>query len=252
MERLRSNEHLTFLGETGITPMTTKLLTTLIPYYQPIVSLHDRSIVSYECLARFITEDGSVMSPDNLLELFTNRHFLNDLFYKSFFATIREELHVPIAFNLDVLIINSGLINVLENIALCYPHLVHYLHFEITEQNIIRGMGSLPAYVSTLRRLGYKVILDDFGTGGASIECVANIRFDIIKIDGQFLKNAVNLTGRTRLKAIVELLKHDEIELVAEHIETEQIARFAQEIGIEYGQGFLFGQPMPSGAFTRQ
>lgn len=243
MERFRSNEHLTFLGETGITPMITKLLTTLIPHYQPIVSLHDRSIVSYECLARFITEDGKIMSPDDLLDLFADRHFLNDLFYKSFFATISEELHVPIAFNLVVLIINPGLINVLENIALCHPHLVHYLHFEITEHNIVRGMGTLPAYVNTLRGLGYKVILDDFGTGGASIECLERIRFDIIKIDGQFLKNAVNSTGRARLKAIVKLLKNEKVELVAEHIETEQIARFAQEIGIEYGQGYLFGRP---------
>ena len=223
--------------------MTTKILTTLIPYYQPIVSLYDRSIVSYECLARFITEDRKMMSPDDLLEQFTDKHFLNDLFYKSFFATIREELHVPVAFNLDVLIINSELINVLENITLTHPHLVHYLHFEITEHNIVRGMGSLPAYVSALRGLGYKVILDDFGTGGSSIECLEHIRFDIIKIDGQFLKNSVDSTGRTRLKAIVDLLKYYGTELVAEHIETEQIARFAQEIGIEYGQGYLFGRP---------
>lgn len=223
-------------------------LQLLIPHYQPIVRLSDRKVVMHECLARFIDKDGHGVGPLDLEHLFEDEDFLWNLFIQSFpLVVVNAHESITITVNIDVSSLTPKFFTYIEHFAHTNPTLVKNIHFEITEYNILKSLKFLPEYIQRIRSIGYKVLLDDFGTGGANLECLEQIKFDFIKIDGSFLIEASkNKEVLKRLEIIVELLKCYETELVAEHIENETIAQIAQDLGIDYGQGHLFGMPAPA------
>lgn len=222
-------------------------LRSILPHYQPIVRLSDKEVVMYECLARFIDNNGNGVGPLDLEHLFEDKSFLWNLFDQSF-PSIIANMHkdVAISVNIDVSSLTPKFFTLIENLAYMHSDITKNIHFEITEKNILKGLDSLPELIQHLRHIGYKAVLDDFGTGGANLECLERIKFDLIKIDGQFLIGASkSKEGFKRLENIVGLLKCYDTDLVAEHIENETIAKIAQDLDICYGQGFLFGMPAP-------
>jgi EAL domain-containing protein (putative c-di-GMP-specific phosphodiesterase class I) len=219
----------------------------IVPHYQPIVRLSDRKIVMYECLARFIDNNGNGVGPLDLEHLFEDKSFLWNLFDQSFPSIIANaHKDITISVNIDVSSLTPKFFTLIENLAHMHSDITKNIHFEITEKNILKGLSALPELVQHLRHIGYKAVLDDFGTGGANLECLERIKFDLIKIDGQFLIGAsTSKEGLKRLENIVGLLKCYGTELVAEHIENETIAKIAQDLNICYGQGHFFGVPAP-------
>lgn len=222
----------------------------VVPHYQPIVQLSTGKIVSYESLARFVGVDGKKMFPGDVGHLFENPEFLWELFERMFPKVVEHaQTGVPIAVNVDVHSLTERFFYFIEHVFHKYPGAKENIHFEVTERSIGRGMDELCEYVNTIRGLGSKVVLDDFGTGGANIECLEQIRFDHVKIDGQFLKAAeMSRGGRKRLQIIVDLLRsYDGVNMpiVAEHIENAHIEAIARDLGIECGQGYYYGAAVP-------
>lgn len=222
-------------------------ISEVVPYYQPIVQLSTGKTVMYECLARFIKTDGTRMGPMDISDLFENPEFLWDIFEK-LFPKIMEHASQKnaIAINIDVCSITERFFYFVEHLFHHHPHIAPHIHFEVTEKNITKGMGELKSNIEQIQKMGSKVVLDDFGTGGANIECLEMVKFDHVKIDGQFLKaGAANPSGYKRLKLIVELLKSYHTPIVGEHIENSGVEAIAKALGIDYGQGYLYGQAAP-------
>lgn len=222
-------------------------ITEVVPYYQPIVQLSTGETVMYECLARFMKNDGTKMYPGDINHLFENPEFLWDIFEK-LFPKIIEHAHqkITIAINIDVCSITERFFYFVEHLFQIHPEIASHIHFEVTEKNITKGMGELKSNIEQIQKMGSKVVLDDFGTGGANIECLEMVKFDHVKIDGQFLKaGAKTASGYKRLKLIVELLKSYNTPIVGEHIENAGVEAIAKALGIDYGQGFLYGEAKP-------
>lgn len=222
-------------------------ITEVVPYYQPIVQLSTGETIMYECLARFIRTDGNRMIPSDINHLFESPEFLWDIFEKLFPKIIEHaQQKITIAINIDVCSITERFFYFVEHLFQTYPNIAPHIHFEVTEKNITKGMGELKANIELIQRMGSKVVLDDFGTGGANIECLEMVKFDHVKIDGQFLKaGAKTASGYKRLKLIVELLKSYNTPIVGEHIENSGVEAIAKALGIDYGQGYLYGQANP-------
>lgn len=220
--------------------MSKAIINSLIPHYQPIVSLSDGQIASYECLARF-DNNGSLQSPGDHEHLFNDENFLDKIFFKSFFSYLMGGFREPVSFNICPKNLHPAFFELVEMVTLVHPELVQNLHFEVTEHNISRRLGDLPGHVKSLQALGYKVVLDDFGTGGANIECLEKIQFDMVKIDGGIVKYSTE--NPKILKDVVTLLRNFNVEIVAEHIENAKILDIVKDTGIEYGQGYFLGHP---------
>lgn len=222
-------------------------ISSIVLHYQPIVRLSSGEIAMYECLARFIDTEGNGLGPIDLEQLFEAPEFLRDLFEKTLPKIVQHAKdNITVAVNVDVCSLSDQFFCYIERFFNDHPGISEYIHFEITEKNIVKGLGGLREHIEHIRKLGIKVVLDDFGTGGANIECLEKIRFDLVKIDGQFLKAGIKSeSGYNRLKLIVDILRSYETPIVGEHIENKEIEAIAKKLLIDYGQGHYYGMPKP-------
>jgi EAL domain-containing protein (putative c-di-GMP-specific phosphodiesterase class I) len=97
-----------------------------------------------------------------------------------------------------------------------------------------------------LRRLGYKVWLDDFGSGYSSLNVLKDFQFDVLKIDMKFLSGfSNNLKTRPILSNIVDLTRQLNMISLTEGVETQEQFDFLAKIGCVRAQGYLFSKPVP-------
>ncbi len=119
-----------------------------------------------------------------------------------------------------------------------------YLSLEITESARILDLKSLGEVVQQIRGIGFKVYLDDFGAGAAGFQYLKSLKVDAVKIDGAYIKDAVeSAEDRAFLRSMVMLCKDLGITTVGEWIETKEHAELLKDIGVDYGQGYFYGKP---------
>ncbi|HSK40219.1 MAG TPA: EAL domain-containing protein [Arenibaculum sp.] len=118
------------------------------------------------------------------------------------------------------------------------------LIFEITETVSLSDLPRASRIVAHLQRAGHRICIDDYGIGAASMTYLRALPVDFVKIDGSFIEQLPgNARDRTILRALGDLCRELGIQTVAERIEREDQARCLHEIGIPFGQGWLFGRP---------
>ena len=97
-----------------------------------------------------------------------------------------------------------------------------------------------------LRRLGCGVALDDFGTGLSSLSYLRQLPVTLLKIDGSFVRDILkDARSESMVRAIAQLARSMAIGTVAEYVETEEIRARLAALGVDYGQGFAIGRPIP-------
>jgi diguanylate cyclase (GGDEF)-like protein/PAS domain S-box-containing protein len=118
--------------------------------------------------------------------------------------------------------------------------------FEITETTAIANWDRATRFVLTLKGMGCHFALDDFGSGMASFAYLRDLPVDLVKIDGNFVKNIVNnRTDLAMVQAIHGIAHEMGIGTIAEFVDSEEIRAALQELGIDYLQGFAVHRPMP-------
>jgi EAL domain-containing protein (putative c-di-GMP-specific phosphodiesterase class I) len=130
------------------------------------------------------------------------------------------------------------------------PDLACRLLVEITETAEIEDEAEARRTVDALRALGLPICIDDFGAGAAAFRYLRAFRVDFVKVDGVYVTNAVESErDRGFIAAMVDLARTVGAQVVAERIETEAQAALMRELGVTFGQGYLFGRPgaLPGG-----
>ena len=118
--------------------------------------------------------------------------------------------------------------------------------FEITENATIANIGRAEDLIRRLRRLGCAVALDDFGTGLSSLAYLRQLSVTMLKIDGSFIRDVLkDPRAESMVRAIAQLARSMSIATVAEYVETEEIRARIATLGVDYGQGFAIGKPVP-------
>ena len=119
--------------------------------------------------------------------------------------------------------------------------------FELTETAAISSFDTAVELLGGLRALGARVSLDDFGSGLSSFGYLKHLPVDVLKIDGQFVREIVdNEVDRTMVKAIAEIARSMHIRTVAEFVESRAVVDVLVELGIDYAQGYHIARPMPA------
>lgn len=225
----------------------------IITHYQPIVSLSSGKPVGYECLSRFIDKNGMGIGPADVEHMFNDRTFLFSMLSKNVTDVIMSgniNLDCTFSINVDPLTIQYDhyrLLTFLETIAE-RENATNKIKFELTEKHLNCGAASQVLEIAKdIRKLGYKIVLDDFGAGGANIHCLQKFDFDTIKIDGSMICGIEkNQEKKKALRHAIKEIRNIHIgDIVAEHIETEECLEIVNDLDIEHGQGFLFGRPTP-------
>lgn len=223
--------------------------------FQPIVLLADRKAHHYEALLRPIATPGSPYDQPSefiaLAETVGLSETLDWAVVETACEAARAASGARIACNLSGLslqnpVFRDQLCAMLE----ASPDLARRLLVEITETAEIEDEAEATRTVDALRGLGLPVCIDDFGAGAAAFRYLRIFRVDFVKVDGIYVANAVeSARDRGFIAAMVDLASTVGAQVVAERIETEAQARLMQELGVAFGQGFLFGRPgaLPGG-----
>ena len=216
--------------------------------FQPIVTLGSRQVHHFEVLSRFAGAGPAEMV-----------HFAEQLGVVADFDLAVTERAIKavaaepkagrptVAVNisgrsLESEIFASELNALLRTNAELAPHIM----FEITESALIVRMAEVQNLVAALRQRGFRVCLDDFGAGSSSFHYLNAFPVDFVKIDGKYVRNALDSSrDRAFLKAMASLCQDLGTATIAEMIETEAQAKLMGDLGVGYGQGYLFGRPAP-------
>ena len=230
-------------------------------YLQPKYRADGTDIEGAEALARWISPTKGVISPGEFIPIFEKNAFINKL----------DEYMLEAVCELQREWLNKGekLITISVNISrkhLNDPFLVESIcaivdryslpraciELELTESAFFEDKKTLVETVNRLRELGFKVSMDDFGSGYSSLNSLKDLVFDTVKLDGEFFNDAHNPErSRIVIEDTIALAKHLGIKIVAEGIEEQEQALFLNEIGCDLIQGYYFAKPMPVQEFMK-
>jgi EAL domain-containing protein (putative c-di-GMP-specific phosphodiesterase class I) len=149
---------------------------------------------------------------------------------------------------------NAAFVAELQNLLKNRPDLPAKLMFELTETAVVRDIEAVDRAVQGLRKLGFKVCLDDFGAVATSIHYLRSVKVDYVKIDGLFARSCLrNPNDRSILSHVIALCRGSGAGVIVEMIETAEQAESFRALGADYAQGYFFGPPAiaESGSETR-
>ncbi|MBL4762153.1 MAG: EAL domain-containing protein, partial [Gammaproteobacteria bacterium] len=127
-----------------------------------------------------------------------------------------------------------------------YREMAKRICFEITESAAITNLHDSVQFFGRLKKIGFTVALDDFGSGLSSFGYLKHLPIDIVKIDGSFVRNILNDSfDAAMIEAIVHLTGEMGILTVAQHIENEETQHMLEIYGVDLGQGFWLEEPTP-------
>lgn len=217
--------------------------------FQPIVLLENRQAHHYEALLRPIPTPGTPYDQAAEFIALTETVGLSEELDWAVVETACEAARAAsgarIACNLSGLSLQSPafrarLCAMLE----AAPDLARRLLVEITETAEIEDEAEACRTIEALRALGLPICIDDFGAGAAAFRYLRAFRVDFVKVDGIYVSNALDSErDRGFIAAMVDLARTVGAQVVAERIESEAQAVLMQEMGIAFGQGYLFGRP---------
>lgn len=125
-----------------------------------------------------------------------------------------------------------------------------YVEFEVTESVFFEETELIIDKIEKLREHGFKVSVDDFGSGYSSLNLIGILPVDIIKLDKGFIKNSLNnKKGKDIIKGLIKILNEIEMDIVCEGIETHDEERTVYEFGCDTMQGYLYDKPIPVSDF---
>jgi EAL domain-containing protein (putative c-di-GMP-specific phosphodiesterase class I)/GGDEF domain-containing protein len=221
--------------------------------FQPIVELASRAVIGAEALVRWAHPERGLGAPDQFIALAEQTGLIRDL---GLFV-LEEAAQVAAAWpgggdrkvtvnvsahQLD----DDGFVQEVVARTLQAGARPQHLVLEVTESALTSGAGRGLAQLEELRMLGFRIAVDDFGTGHSSLGRLVSMPVDILKIDRSFVPAGEHEAAREAvIRSVVALAEALGLSTVAEGVETQEQAALLTSLGADDGQGWLFGRPVP-------
>lgn len=221
-------------------------------FFQPIVDLDTLEVSHYEMLSRFNKGDtmewimfGEDMGMAADFDLAVCERAINYISFKGGGSRTKFSLNLS-----GQSVENSSFFEKLEQQLAKGKNLHERLMFEITESSNINDLDKVNRFVERLQRMGYIIALDDFGAGSASFQYLQTLKVDMVKIDGKYIRKIMtSQRDAAMVKNMVRMCKDLGVSVVAEFVEEREQANRLREMGVKYGQGYLFGKAEPAPTF---
>ncbi len=218
----------------------------IISLFQPIVDCKTQEIVKYESLMRMIDDNGEYISPAFFLDLAKKNklyHQLTKIVINKTF-NLFEKLPYMVSINLSVDDILDNEIVSLIKTRLFNSNIGERVVFEIIESEGIENFEKVVEFIDEVKKFGCKISIDDFGTGYSNFEYLMKLKVDYIKIDASMIKNIdSNKESLMIIETIVDFAKKLNIKTIGEFVYSKSVFDKVVEVGVDYAQGYYFGEP---------
>jgi diguanylate cyclase (GGDEF)-like protein len=216
--------------------------------YQPIISARTRQISHYECLLRMVKPDGTVLSAGHFVpaaEQMGIVHLVDRFALETVVTQLKANAGLTLAVNVSGTAASDpawlqGFVDFVRAEKEVAPRLI----VELTETAALHHFEENAHFVSQLRDLGVRVAIDDFGAGYTSFRNLQMLHVDTVKIDGSYVTDlSQSPENQLFVRTLVGLARSFDIKTVAEWVSSEEDAALLQNFGVDYFQGFHFGEP---------
>lgn len=227
-------------------------------YLQPQVRVEDGRICGAEALVRWEHPIKGVMMPSQFLPLFESNGFITrlDRFMWEeacrYLAQLKKRgIDIPISVNVSRAHVGkSDLVDLLVELTKKYDVDPGKLELEITENLFVDDVEELFEQMTLLKKCGFRIQMDDFGSGYSSLNMLRKAPVDTLKIDRFFLDEIMSTSrGKIIVEASVKMAKQLGLTVIAEGVETDEQLNFLLLSGCDIAQGYLFSRPVPVSEF---
>lgn len=232
-----------------------------VMYLQPKFDLESGEIVGAEVLARWNHPTRGMVQPNDFIPLFERNGFimrLDEYMWEEACKAIQSwrtegRKEFPVSVNVSRYhIFNRKIESILENLLQKYELTPGALSLEITETMFFDNSDELYGLLKRLQEMGFRLEVDDFGSGYSSLNMLRNVPVDVIKIDKGFLDDTLNSEkGKVVIRHTIAMAKELQLQIIAEGVETTEHVNFLKGSNCDVAQGFYFARPMPLEEFNQ-
>ena len=232
-----------------------------IVYYQPKYSLKDNCLAGAEALVRWNHPEWGFMSPGEFIPLFERNGFilrLDEYVWEKVCAQLQSWKQqgyplLPVSVNVSRAdAFQVSLADELENLTKRYNVDPACLHLEITESCYAENPAQIIDTVDELRKRGFVVEMDDFGSGYSSLNMLSQLKLDTLKLDMKFIQSEMEKSiDRSILYDVISMAHRMHLNVVAEGVETREQMNRLLTVGCDYVQGFFLAKPMPAAEYEK-
>lgn len=223
-------------------------------YYQPIVNAQNGILSGLEALIRWKHKEKGYISPASFIkvaELSGQMVRLESLILENVFSQVQKwasniDLPLFISINLSAKgLLEGDLVKTLETLVQKYKISTEKIEFEITETFLIKKFDKVHEVISQVKKMGFKVSLDDFGIEYSSLNYLKSLPINKLKMDKTFIDQiAINDKDKLLLKHLIELGHKFDLQIVGEGVEKLEQVQVLRDLNCDYIQGYFYGKPM--------
>jgi diguanylate cyclase (GGDEF)-like protein len=225
-------------------------------FAQAIVPLQQETTqIGYEILIRLWDSEGRFVAPDDFLPTAERYQLMVDIdryVLSTYLSTVSQYPDHIARLHIAHVNLAGGSLNHpdfqqgLKQLMVQFDFPWHKLALEVTETSAVGDLSQAIGFIRDCQTMGIEFALDDFGTGMSSFEYLKQLPFDVVKIDGSFIKDMhKDPLDLAVIRYIHEISQLRQQETVAEYVETAEDVAALRQIGITYGQGYFLGKPKP-------
>jgi len=224
-------------------------------YLQPKYDLNTGMQVGAEALVRWMHPEKGLMYPGRFMRVLEKNGFIVKLdmyildvlchWLKIWIS--KGYRPMPLSINISRLnLFDENFIDNVEGTLKKYGISANLIELEIAEEVVSDNMELLSSLMERLKKYGFLISMDDFGTGTTSMNTIYHVPIDELKLDRKFLLGAEKTDrGKNVIKGIIEMAKRLDIKVVSEGVENKAQAKMLKELGCDMIQGFVFSEPLP-------
>ena len=231
-------------------------------FFQPKMDCHTHKIIGAEALCRLMDENGEYISPGSFIPILEKNGMLGKLdaiMMEKTFEHMQEwkeqgKLNIPVSINLSrVDFYNKNLVNQILTLQERYDIPTEYIELEVTESTFIEDMNLVIEGIIELRQHGFKISVDDFGSGYSSLGLLTSMPADIVKLDCAFARQGLKSEkGIELVQSVISMLKKIDFDIICEGVETKDEEALIDALGCSKIQGYLYDRPLPKKDFENK
>ncbi len=227
----------------------------LVFLYQPMVNVNTGAVLAYEAFGR-ISHDKGFFNPSQIIPFATDMGVIGEfdlMAVRKALDTMKAAQNISALATIAVNVSGTSLGNpafyhALLKILEGHKTLLARLVLEITDAARIYNIDEARRLLARIKRMGVRLSLDDFGSGGAAFDILKILPVDFVKIDQTYIFDAREKRGRSVLRALTSLTHDLGMTTIGECVEDSHMMNILKDVGIEYAQGHFFARPAQDAA----